>query len=111
MSRLPHDCTLPVLDLNDPAKIWNGCSRTARVLNTLNTRRPRPTIRRTCLFQSNLMSMDDALAAVLAQAARVDAFETLDTFDADAARLWADAVSDLQVPPPGQRDDGYAVRR
>ena len=59
----------------------------------------------------NLMSMDDALAAVLAQAARVDAFETLDTFDADGRVLWADAVSDLQVPPlDNSAMDGYAVR-
>ena len=59
----------------------------------------------------NLMSMDDALAAVLTQAARVDAFETLDTFDADGRVLWADAVSDLQVPPlDNSAMDGYAVR-
>ena len=59
----------------------------------------------------NLMSMDAALAAVLAQAARVDAFETLDTFDADGRVLWADAVSDLQVPPlDNSAMDGYAVR-
>ena len=59
----------------------------------------------------HLMSMDDALAAVLAQAARVDAFDTLDTFDADGRVLWADAVSDLQVPPlDNSAMDGYAVR-
>lgn len=59
----------------------------------------------------NLMSMDDALAAVLAQAARVDASETVDTFDADGRALWADAVSDLQVPPlDNSAMDGYAVR-
>lgn len=59
----------------------------------------------------NLMSLDDALAAVLAQAARVDAPQRVDTFDADGRVLWADAVSELQVPPlDNSAMDGYAVR-
>ena len=59
----------------------------------------------------NLMSLDDALAAVLAQAARLDAHESVNTFDADNRVLWADAVSDLKVPPlDNSAMDGYAVR-
>ncbi len=58
-----------------------------------------------------LMSMDDALAAVLAQAVRLDALETVDTLNADGRVLWADAVSELQVPPlDNSAMDGYAVR-
>ncbi|MBF5003324.1 molybdopterin molybdotransferase MoeA [Diaphorobacter caeni] len=57
------------------------------------------------------MSMDDALAAVLAQAARVDQADSVNTFDADGRVLWADAVSELQVPPmDNSAMDGYAVR-
>lgn len=60
----------------------------------------------------NLMSLDDALAAVLAQAVRLDAPETVDTWDADGRVLWSDAVSALQVPPlDNSAMDGYAVRR
>ena len=62
--------------------------------------------------QPHLMTLDDALAAVLAQAARLDAPHTVDTFDADGRVLWADAVSQLQVPPlDNSAMDGYAVRR
>ena len=62
--------------------------------------------------QPHLMTLDDALAAVLAQAARLDAPQTVDTFDADGRVLWADAVSQLQVPPlDNSAMDGYAVRR
>lgn len=61
--------------------------------------------------QANLMSLDDALAAVLAQAARLDAPEMVDTFEADGRVLWADALSPLQVPPlDNSAMDGYAVR-
>ncbi|QNP50445.1 molybdopterin molybdotransferase MoeA [Diaphorobacter aerolatus] len=57
------------------------------------------------------MSLDDALAAVLPVATRLDAPDTVDTFDADGRVLWADAVSDLQVPPlDNSAMDGYAVR-
>ena len=62
--------------------------------------------------QPHLMTLDDALAAVLAQAARLDAPHTVETFDADGRVLWADAVSQLQVPPlDNSAMDGYAVRR
>ena len=62
--------------------------------------------------QPHLMTLDDALAAVLAQAARLDTPHTVDTFDADGRVLWADAVSQLQVPPlDNSAMDGYAVRR
>ena len=61
--------------------------------------------------QPNLMTLDDALASVLAQAAKLDVPQTVDTFDADGRVLWADAVSDLQVPPlDNSAMDGYAVR-
>ncbi len=62
-------------------------------------------------FPPKLMSLDDALEAVLAMAARVDAPQTVDTFDADGRVLWEDAVSELRVPPlDNSAMDGYAVR-
>ncbi|QIL78750.1 molybdopterin molybdotransferase MoeA [Diaphorobacter sp. HDW4A] len=58
-----------------------------------------------------LMPMDEALSVVLAQAARVGTDEIVNTFDADGRVLWADVVSELQVPPlDNSAMDGYAVR-
>jgi len=58
-----------------------------------------------------LIPLDEALAAVLAQAQRLDAPETVDLFHADGRVLWADCVSALQVPPLDNASmDGYAVR-
>ncbi|MEG2050644.1 MAG: molybdopterin molybdenumtransferase MoeA, partial [Comamonas sp.] len=58
-----------------------------------------------------LTSLDDALAAVLAQAQRLDGPESVDLFAADGRVLWADCVSALQVPPQDNSAmDGYALR-
>ncbi|MEG2975276.1 MAG: molybdopterin molybdotransferase MoeA [Comamonas sp.] len=58
-----------------------------------------------------LKPLDDALAAVLAQAQRLDGPESVDLFAADGRVLWADCVSALQVPPQDNSAmDGYAVR-
>lgn len=58
-----------------------------------------------------LTSLDDALAAVLAQAQRLDGPESVDLFSADGRVLWSDCVSALQVPPQDNSAmDGYAVR-
>ncbi|MDZ4130006.1 MAG: molybdopterin molybdenumtransferase MoeA, partial [Hydrogenophaga sp.] len=46
-----------------------------------------------------LMSLDDALASVLAHALPLYATETVATFDADGRVLAQDLVSALQVPP------------
>ena len=60
---------------------------------------------------SSLISLDDALATVLAQAQRLDAPESVDLFQADGRVLWADCVSPLQVPPlDNSAMDGYALR-
>ena len=58
-----------------------------------------------------LRPLDDALAALLAQALPLPGTETVDTFDADGRVLAEDLVSPLQVPPQDNSSmDGYAVR-
>jgi molybdopterin molybdotransferase len=57
------------------------------------------------------MSLDDALASVLAHAMPLQATETVATFDADGRVLAQDLVSALQVPPNDNSSmDGYALR-
>jgi molybdopterin molybdotransferase len=59
-----------------------------------------------------LRPLDDALAALLAQAQPLAGSETVDTFAADGRVLAEDLVSSLQVPPQDNSAmDGYAVRR
>jgi molybdopterin molybdotransferase len=58
-----------------------------------------------------LMSLDDALANLLAQVTPLAGSETVSTFEADRRVLAADLVSALQVPPQDNSSmDGYAVR-
>jgi molybdopterin molybdotransferase len=58
-----------------------------------------------------LSSLDDALAALLAQAHPLQETESVSTFDADGRVLAEDLVSSLQVPPQDNSSmDGYAVR-
>jgi molybdopterin molybdotransferase len=58
-----------------------------------------------------LKSLDDALAALLAHAARPLGAELLSTFDADGRVLAQDVISGLQVPPHDNSSmDGYALR-
>jgi len=58
-----------------------------------------------------LRSLDDALEALLAQAAPLAGEETVSTFEADGRVLAEDLVSALQVPPQDNSSmDGYAVR-
>lgn len=58
-----------------------------------------------------LRSLDEALDALLAQAAPLPA-EWVSTFDADGRVLAEDLVASLQVPPQDNSAmDGYAVRR
>ncbi|MDB5856473.1 MAG: moeA [Ramlibacter sp.] len=58
-----------------------------------------------------LSSLDDALAALLAQAAPLVQTEAVSPFDADGRVLAEDLVSALQVPPQDNSSmDGYAVR-
>jgi molybdopterin molybdotransferase len=58
-----------------------------------------------------LRSLDDALAALLAQAQPLEGVETVSTFEADGRVLAEDLVSPLQVPPQDNSSmDGYAVR-
>ncbi|WP_370679555.1 gephyrin-like molybdotransferase Glp [Comamonas sp. GB3 AK4-5] len=62
---------------------------------------------------SPLISLDEALSTVLAQAQaqRLDAPEAVDLFQADGRVLWADCISPLQVPPlDNSAMDGYALR-
>ena len=57
-----------------------------------------------------LKALDDALAALLAQAKPLASTELVATFDADGRVLAQDAVSHLQVPPQDNSAmDGYAV--
>jgi molybdopterin molybdotransferase len=59
-----------------------------------------------------LRPLDDALAALLAQAQPLAGTETVATFEADGRVLAEDLVSSLQVPPQDNSAmDGYAVRR
>lgn len=59
-----------------------------------------------------LRPLDDALAALLANARPLAQVESVATFDADGRVLAEDLVSPLQVPPQDNSSmDGYAVRR
>ncbi len=59
-----------------------------------------------------LLPLDDALAALLAQAAPVADVETVDTLEASGRVLAADIRSTLDVPPRDNTQmDGYAVCR
>lgn len=59
-----------------------------------------------------LRALDDALAALLAQARPLAGTEEVATFEADGRVLAEDLVSPLQVPPQDNSSmDGYAVRR
>ena len=58
-----------------------------------------------------LMSLDDAVGALLAQVQPLAGLETVSTFDADQRVLGQDLVSALQVPPQDNSSmDGYALR-
>ncbi|MEP6558864.1 MAG: molybdopterin molybdotransferase MoeA, partial [Burkholderiales bacterium] len=58
-----------------------------------------------------LMSLDDALAALLAHAEPIPATDSVATMDADGRVLAQDVLSPLQVPPADNSSmDGYAVR-
>jgi molybdopterin molybdotransferase len=58
-----------------------------------------------------LLSLDDALPQLLAQAHALGALQTVSTFEADGRVLAQDVVSALQVPPQDNSSmDGYAVR-
>lgn len=58
-----------------------------------------------------LLSLDDALPQLLAQAHALNALQTVSTFEADGRVLSQDVVSALQVPPQDNSSmDGYAVR-
>jgi molybdopterin molybdotransferase len=58
-----------------------------------------------------LRTLDEALAALLAEAHPLGGTDTVATFDADGRVLAEDLVSALQVPPQDNSSmDGYAVR-
>jgi molybdopterin molybdotransferase len=58
-----------------------------------------------------LLSLDDALPQLLAQAHALTATQAISTFEADGRVLAQDVVSALQVPPQDNSSmDGYAVR-
>lgn len=58
-----------------------------------------------------LLSLDDALPQLLAQAVGLSRVDTVSTFDADGRVLAQDVTSALQVPPQDNSSmDGYAVR-
>ena len=58
-----------------------------------------------------MMSLDDALAQLLAHATVLDGIDQVATFDADGRVLAQDLVSPLQVPPQDNSSmDGYALR-
>ena len=58
-----------------------------------------------------LMSLDDAVAALLAHAEPLPATDSVATMDADGRVLAQDVLSPLQVPPADNSSmDGYAVR-
>ena len=63
------------------------------------------------MSRAPLMALDEALAALLAQAAAPLAQEEVSTFDADGRVLAQDVVSALQVPAfDNSAMDGYALR-
>ena len=65
----------------------------------------------TAAVRAPLMSLDDALQALLACVRPLSLHETVATFDADGRVLAQDVVSDLQVPAfDNSSMDGYAVR-
>ena len=58
-----------------------------------------------------LLSLDDALPQLLAQAHALTATQALSTFEADGRVLAQDVMAALQVPPQDNSSmDGYAVR-
>ena len=58
-----------------------------------------------------LLSLDDALPQLLAQAHALVGTQTVSTFEADGRVLAQDVVAALQVPPQDNSSmDGYAVR-
>jgi molybdopterin molybdotransferase len=58
-----------------------------------------------------LLSLDDAVPQLLAQAHALNAVQTVSTFEADGRVLAQDVASALQVPPQDNSSmDGYAVR-
>ncbi len=58
-----------------------------------------------------LLSLDDALPQLLAQAHALKAVQSVSTFDADGRVLAQDVTAALQVPPQDNGSmDGYAVR-
>jgi molybdopterin molybdotransferase len=58
-----------------------------------------------------LLSLDDALPQLLAQAHALKATQVVSTFDADGRVLAQDVISALQVPPQDNSSmDGYALR-
>lgn len=58
-----------------------------------------------------LLSLDDALPQLLAQAVALPHVDTVSTFEADGRVLAQDVTSALQVPPQDNSSmDGYAVR-
>ncbi len=58
-----------------------------------------------------LLSLDDALPQLLAQAHALKAVQSVSTFDADGRVLAQDVTAALQVPPQDNSSmDGYAVR-
>jgi molybdopterin molybdotransferase len=58
-----------------------------------------------------LLSLDDALLQLLAQAHALTGVQSVSTFDADGRVLAQDVTSALQVPPQDNSSmDGYAVR-
>jgi molybdopterin molybdotransferase len=58
-----------------------------------------------------LLSLDDALPQLLAQAHALTAVQSVSTFDADGRVLAQDVTAALQVPPQDNSSmDGYAVR-
>ena len=58
-----------------------------------------------------LLTLDEALPALLARATPLQAIESVATFDADGRVLAQDLVAELQVPPQDNSSmDGYAVR-
>ena len=62
-------------------------------------------------MKSPMLSMDDALAALLGQARRLTASETVDTLDATGRVLASAVQSMIDVPPMDNTSmDGYAMR-
>ena len=58
-----------------------------------------------------LLSLDDALPQLLAQARALTGVQLVSTFDADGRVLARDVVAALQVPPQDNSSmDGYALR-